>query len=138
MSLFSSYRLIRCSSVKWILPCFVLTYLRKYAEGPPPDGSWTCDSCGNVNYPVRVKCNRRNCGADKPTESKAPPVSSSSPPATDQVCDVIVCMLWQVKGSSHVKCLLHLVCFLLVGLLFSSRSDCSSKAWDVELGYICC
>jgi hypothetical protein len=37
-----------------------------------------------VNYPFRVKCNRRNCGADKPTESKAPPVSSSPPPATDQ------------------------------------------------------
>lgn len=53
-------------------------------QGPPPDGSWTCEACGNVNYPFRVKCNRRNCGADKPTESKAPPVANSSPPPTDQ------------------------------------------------------
>jgi hypothetical protein len=76
-----------------------------------------------VNYPFRVKCNRRNCGADKPTESKAPPVSSSPPPATDQVRQVFVCMLLQVKGSSHVKCMLLLVSFLLLSRAFSSRSD---------------
>ena len=113
----------------------VLTFLGNYAEGPPPDGSWTCDACGNVNYPFRVKCNRRNCGADKPTESKAPPVSNSPPPITDQVCDVNVCMLLQVKGLSHVKCLLHPLYFLLLSLVFSSRSDCTFKTWYGEHGY---
>eukprot|EP00240_Pyramimonas_obovata_P006221 CAMPEP_0118956584 /NCGR_PEP_ID=MMETSP1169-20130426/61653_1 /TAXON_ID=36882 /ORGANISM="Pyramimonas obovata, Strain CCMP722" /LENGTH=305 /DNA_ID=CAMNT_0006904621 /DNA_START=95 /DNA_END=1012 /DNA_ORIENTATION=+ len=38
-----------------------------------PDGSWTC-KCGNVNYPFRNKCNRRNCGLDRePAAQDAPP-----------------------------------------------------------------
>ncbi|CAM6081965.1 unnamed protein product [Calypogeia fissa] len=51
------------------------------SQGPPPDGSWTCEACGNVNYPFRMKCNRRNCGADKPTEVKQPAISSSPLPS---------------------------------------------------------
>jgi len=53
-------------------------------QGPPPDGSWTCEACGNVNYPFRAKCNRRNCGADKPTDTKPPAAVSSPPPPSDQ------------------------------------------------------
>ncbi|BBM97153.1 hypothetical protein MPTK1_1g03400 [Marchantia polymorpha subsp. ruderalis] len=53
-------------------------------QGPPPDGSWTCEACGNVNYPFRTKCNRRNCGADKPTELKQT-ANSSSPLPSEQV-----------------------------------------------------
>mmetsp|Transcript_76878 Transcript_76878/g.205465 ORF Transcript_76878/g.205465 Transcript_76878/m.205465 type:complete len:278 (+) Transcript_76878:76-909(+) len=30
-----------------------------------PEGSWTC-SCGNVNYPTRIRCNRRGCTLPKP------------------------------------------------------------------------
>ncbi|KAK3243725.1 hypothetical protein CYMTET_46637 [Cymbomonas tetramitiformis] len=37
-------------------------------DDPAPDGSWIC-SCGNVNYPFRTKCNRRNCGLDRKTDS---------------------------------------------------------------------
>mmetsp|Transcript_54597 Transcript_54597/g.119512 ORF Transcript_54597/g.119512 Transcript_54597/m.119512 type:complete len:321 (+) Transcript_54597:135-1097(+) len=29
---------------------------------PVPEGSWTCDSCGNLNWPQREVCNARNCG----------------------------------------------------------------------------
>jgi hypothetical protein len=54
------------------------------SQGPPPDGSWTCDACGNVNYPFRSKCNRRNCGADKPTEAKPAANTTSPPPAISQ------------------------------------------------------
>ena len=32
----------------------------------PPTGSWTCVSCGNVNYPFRTQCNKRSCGAARP------------------------------------------------------------------------
>ncbi|KAH9559502.1 hypothetical protein CY35_06G062900 [Sphagnum magellanicum] len=58
--------------------------LLSVTQGPPPDGSWTCESCGNVNYPFRTKCNRRNCGADKPTESKPSVNSSAQVLASDQ------------------------------------------------------
>jgi hypothetical protein len=39
-------------------------------DGPPPEGSWTC-SCGNVNYPFRTECNRRNCGLPRGAEAPA-------------------------------------------------------------------
>ncbi len=68
-----------------------------FSEGPPPDGSWTCESCGNVNYPFRTKCNRRNCGADKPTESKPSVNSAAQVLASDQVCGVSDCKLHQVN-----------------------------------------
>ncbi|KNA09009.1 hypothetical protein SOVF_157590 [Spinacia oleracea] len=38
-----------------------------------PDGSWKCEKCGNINYPFRTKCNRQNCGADKPAEENKSP-----------------------------------------------------------------
>ncbi|KAH8956730.1 hypothetical protein BDL97_07G057800 [Sphagnum fallax] len=67
------------------------------SQGPPPDGSWTCESCGNVNYPFRTKCNRRNCGADKPTETKPSNGSNATALASDQVCGIFDCKLLQVK-----------------------------------------
>lgn len=36
-------------------------------ERPPPEGSWTCPSCQNVNYPTRTHCNKRSCGLPKPS-----------------------------------------------------------------------
>lgn len=49
-----------------------------------PEGSWKCEKCNNINYPFRTKCNRQNCGADKPSEGDQSP----SEPAddNDQVC----------------------------------------------------
>lgn len=57
-----------------------------------PDGSWKCEKCSNINYPFRTKCNRQNCGADKPSESTKSP--SASPDENDQVCHVMhfLCM----------------------------------------------
>lgn len=57
-----------------------------------PDGSWKCEKCNNINYPFRTKCNRQNCGADKPVESKKSP--SPTPEENDQV-----------------RCAPHLFCF---------------------------
>ncbi|CAL5333988.1 unnamed protein product [Camellia sinensis] len=37
------------------------------------DGSWKCEKCNNINYPFRTKCNRQNCGADKPSEGQKSP-----------------------------------------------------------------
>lgn len=56
-----------------------------------PEGSWKCEQCGNINYPFRTKCNKQNCGADKPSE-----VEKSPPPAedeNDQVC-CVMCSLY--------------------------------------------
>jgi hypothetical protein len=75
----------------------VLNRVLHFAEGPPPDGSWTCESCGNVNYPFRTKCNRRNCGADKPTETKPSNGSNAPALASDQVCGICDSKLLQVK-----------------------------------------
>ncbi|KAH0991930.1 hypothetical protein GBA52_003413 [Prunus armeniaca] len=46
---------------------------KKGAEQKMPEGSWKCEKCNNINYPFRTKCNRQNCGADKPAESKKSP-----------------------------------------------------------------
>lgn len=56
------------------------------SEQKMPEGSWKCEKCNNINYPFRTKCNRQNCGADKPAESEKSP--SSSPDQNEQVCYV--------------------------------------------------
>lgn len=57
-----------------------------------PEGSWKCEKCNNINYPFRTKCNRQNCGADKPAESNKSP--SPTPDENNQVCGVayILCI----------------------------------------------
>lgn len=56
-----------------------------------PDGSWKCDQCGNINYPFRTKCNRQNCGADKPAEPEKSP--SQDKDENEQVCYVhLICV----------------------------------------------
>ncbi|KAG8080518.1 hypothetical protein GUJ93_ZPchr0007g5788 [Zizania palustris] len=35
-------------------------------EKDAPEGSWTCTSCNNLNYPFRTSCNRKGCGSSKP------------------------------------------------------------------------
>lgn len=59
-----------------------------------PEGSWKCEKCNNINYPFRTKCNRQNCGVDKPAETKKP--DSPTGEENDQVCfvmSVFVCCL---------------------------------------------
>lgn len=57
------------------------------SEQKMPEGSWKCEKCNNINYPFRTKCNRQNCGADKPSEPKKSP--SPTPDENDQVCCVV-------------------------------------------------
>lgn len=51
------------------------------------EGSWKCDQCNNINYSFRTKCNRQNCGAEKPSESQKSPSQEAEENA--QVCFVI-------------------------------------------------
>jgi hypothetical protein len=91
------------------------------SQGPPPDGSWTCDACGNVNYPFRSKCNRRNCGADKPTEAKPAANTTSPPPAISQVCRVFV------YESLYVK----------VKVLDQTLMLCCEYRWQLMVAIFC-
>ncbi|XP_076959311.1 ranBP2-type zinc finger protein At1g67325-like [Bidens hawaiensis] len=44
----------------------------KSAKTDTPEGSWKCEKCNNINYPFRTKCNRQNCGAEKPESQNSP------------------------------------------------------------------
>lgn len=72
--------------------CNINSFIFLLSEQKMPDGSWKCEKCNNINYPFRTKCNRQNCGADKPVESKKSP--SPTPEENDQV-----------------RCAPHLFCF---------------------------
>ncbi|XP_035836898.1 ranBP2-type zinc finger protein At1g67325-like [Helianthus annuus] len=60
----------KCSTPK---PTYQAAKPAKSSKTDMPEGSWKCDKCNNINYPFRTKCNRQNCGADKPSESQNPP-----------------------------------------------------------------
>ena len=61
------------------------------SEQKMPEGSWKCEKCNNINYPFRTKCNRQNCGADKPAES-----TNSASPTPEE--------------NDQVRCVAHLLC----------------------------
>lgn len=76
-----------------------------------PEGSWKCEKCNNINYPFRTKCNRQNCGAEKPTESKKSP--SNQADENDQVCYLL---------HSCLKCYQELVCWYTFHLFVNSEN----------------
>ncbi|KAL1556774.1 hypothetical protein AAHA92_12354 [Salvia divinorum] len=63
------------------------TKFGKNSKPDMPEGSWKCEKCNNINYPFRTKCNRQNCGADKPSEKKESP--SETADANDQISDLV-------------------------------------------------
>lgn len=48
--------------------------------GPPPEGSWQCLDCGNVNFPQRTTCNGKACGRAREEVDGGPP-----PPGTSAI-----------------------------------------------------
>lgn len=46
---------------------------RERGAKPPPDGSWVCGACSNVNYPDRTSCNKRTCGKPREEVDAGPP-----------------------------------------------------------------
>jgi hypothetical protein len=52
----------------------------KSSKGEMPEGSWKCEKCNNINYPFRTKCNRQNCGAEKPSEADKSPSDAADEP----------------------------------------------------------
>lgn len=78
------------------------------SEQKMPEGSWKCEKCNNINYPFRTKCNRQNCGADKPSEPKKSP--SPTPEENDQVGSVAHFRM----SISFVKLLFFLVRYVRI------------------------
>lgn len=93
-----------CILVQSILMCIYLS------EQKMPEGSWKCEKCNNINYPFRTKCNRQNCGADKPSETKKSP--SPTPDENDQVCYVVhFCIFTLVKLLKFLVSSVHITIF---------------------------
>lgn len=65
--------------------------------GNHPDGSWTCPSCGNVNWPRRTNCNR--CGRPK-VEGATGPVADGTPPGS-WVCPVCNNLNWPRRTNCN-------------------------------------
>lgn len=70
---------------------YSLLFLGVLTEQKMPEGSWKCEKCGNINYPFRTKCNRQNCGAEKPSESKN---SAGGTSDEDKVCCEVYLMYY--------------------------------------------
>lgn len=111
------------------------------SEPEMPEGSWKCEKCNNINYPFRTKCNRQNCGADKPFESKKSP--SEPAVGNDQVCRMafytclsIFC-LSKLTMYVHDQTLKSVGLFLECDLLPNTLSTCCSSnlAMYVHLNY---
>jgi len=42
-------------------------------QATPPEGSWVCTACNNVNWPTRDTCNKRICGRPRAEVDGGPP-----------------------------------------------------------------
>lgn len=104
-----------CILVVTSIPMYTLL-----SEQKMPEGSWKCEKCNNINYPFRTKCNRQNCGADKPSETKKSP--SPTPDETDQVCCVANFCIF----ISFVKLLLFLVRYVHITIFNILSSELST------------
>jgi len=84
------------------------SYVKLLSEQKMPEGSWKCEQCGNINYPFRTKCNKQNCGADKPSEAeKSPPPAEDE---NDQVC-CVMCSLY--SRYLNLLLLLSTICTII-------------------------
>lgn len=92
-------------------------FLSEPAESNMPEGSWKCEKCNNINYPFRTKCNRQNCGAEKPSEAKKSPRSATD--EDEQVC--IRCFLFW-----SLCCMMFVLQLLLV---HNKRENIKESSW---------
>lgn len=97
-------------STDWLLP-----NLSDLSGSEMREGDWKCEKCNNINYSFRTKCNKQNCGADKPSESNK---NSPSEPAVDEN-DQVCC------------CVLRLLC-----ILFLAINRRSTNLKGIEVNYL--
>lgn len=68
-----------------------------------PEGSWKCEKCNNINYPFRTKCNRQNCGAEKPSESHSPGPSSNEDDQVRCCKHVYLSLMFTLCDNSRIS-----------------------------------
>ncbi|CAK0890112.1 unnamed protein product [Prorocentrum cordatum] len=51
---------------------------------PPPEGSWVCAACQNVNFPTRSTCNARACGRPRAEVDGGPPPAAGAAAAAPE------------------------------------------------------
>lgn len=114
--------------ISWLIN---LLFLWQITEQKTPDGSWKCEECGNINYPFRTKCNRQNCGADKPSEETKSP--SAAVDGNEQVCGVAYYCVsyWFILSSLVLYISLNSIIFLRM-ITFSFDTD----VWFQKLPFV--
>lgn len=118
----------------WCSLIFLVWYLYIYclSEHKMPEGSWKCGKCNNINYPFRTKCNRQNCGADKPSDGDQSP--SEPADENDQVCCQL-CLLpmsfWFLKRPSNL-----LTTYVYVTFSIYIQVSCTSLVNDLSVGLL--
>lgn len=70
----------------------------------PPEGSWVCTSCSNVNYPLRTTCNGSSCGLLKEDVDGGPPLQATPAGAENPEGS------WVCSGCKNVNFPLRTIC----------------------------
>lgn len=90
---------------------------RRTAGATPPEGSWVCVACRNVNWPTRDHCNGRSCGLPRSEVDAGPPLpveavpqrpSVAQPPEGAWTCSVCANVNWPTRDHCNGRnCGLH-------------------------------
>lgn len=96
-----------------------------------PEGSWKCEKCNNINYPFRTKCNRQNCGAEKPSHSISHGLTSSEDDQVRYCKHMYLCLFLMLGLSSNYceyKVQKKVPCILLQDISIPKNSTLASLA----------
>eukprot|EP00747_Dinoflagellata_sp_TGD_P099026 gnl/TRDRNA2_/TRDRNA2_167617_c1_seq1.p1 gnl/TRDRNA2_/TRDRNA2_167617_c1~~gnl/TRDRNA2_/TRDRNA2_167617_c1_seq1.p1 ORF type:complete len:175 (-),score=33.22 gnl/TRDRNA2_/TRDRNA2_167617_c1_seq1:61-534(-) len=75
------------------------------AGGKPPEGSWMCMSCNNVNWPDRTTCNGKGCGQPRAAVDGGYVASSNAKqaPPGSWVCPSCSNVNWPLRTTCNGK-----------------------------------
>lgn len=78
----------------------------------PPEGSWVCSSCQNINWPTRDTCNAKDCGQPRSVCDAGPPApgqrqrggkGGGTPPEGSWVCSMCQNVNWPTRDTCNGK-----------------------------------
>lgn len=74
------------------------------AEAVPPEGSWVCSGCKNVNWPMRTSCNNKKCGLAREYADDGPPCpKADKAPDGSWICSMCSNINWPLRSSCNNK-----------------------------------
>lgn len=68
-----------------------------------PAGSWHCPACGNINWPSRTHCNRKECAQPRPAEAIIMSGQGSENPPGSWTCDSCQNVNWPLRQYCNNK-----------------------------------